>query len=265
MTRGRGQAARSTAALLRESLVALAALNTGGLALELASLRHWKSPVQLIPWAAVVVLAAAAVLLAVFPERRTVRAVRVLAGCVAVIAAVGVYEHVKANYQAGPLDFRYADRWATMPVWARLWAAVSGSVGPAPAFAPAVLAIAALCLWFATLRHPRLTLVTDRSHAHLVRAGGFIVDLAARRAMTRTGEVRLTPTEWHLLEVLARQPGRVLSPVQLSHALWPGPASGRRLDDITASMARLRRKLEPDPARPRHLLTEPGMGYRFQP
>jgi hypothetical protein len=178
------------AALLRESLVALAALNTGGLALELAVLRHWKSPVQLIPWVAVAVLAVAAVLLAMFPDRGTVRAVRVLVVCVAVIAAVGVYEHVKANYEAGPLDFRYAGRWATMSAGARVWAAVSRNVGPTPSFAPAALGIAAMCLWFARLRHPRLTGAPDRARANLVRATSFVVDLAARRVMTRTGEVR---------------------------------------------------------------------------
>jgi two-component system KDP operon response regulator KdpE len=77
--------------------------------------------------------------------------------------------------------------------------------------------------------------------------------------------VRLTPTEWHLLQVLTRHPGRVLSQVQLARELWPGPASEQRLDDLAASMAQLRHKLEPDPSRPRHLLYRPGAGYCFRP
>ena len=77
-------------------------------------------------------------------------------------------------------------------------------------------------------------------------------------------DIRLTPTEWHLLEVLLRNPGRLLSHRQLLHDVW-GPGYDNAAGNLRLYMAQLRRKLEPDPARPRWLITEPGMGYRFQP
>jgi two-component system KDP operon response regulator KdpE len=99
----------------------------------------------------------------------------------------------------------------------------------------------------------------------VVTVGGTTVDLAAKRVTVETGEdIRLTPTEWHLLEVLLRHPGKLMSQRQLLTEVWdPGyeSASG----NLRFYMAQLRRKLEPDPARPKHLLTEPGMGYRFEP
>jgi two-component system KDP operon response regulator KdpE len=76
--------------------------------------------------------------------------------------------------------------------------------------------------------------------------------------------IRLTPTEWHLLEVLLRHPGKLLSQRQLLQEVW-GPGYADATGNLRLYMAQLRRKLEPDPARPRWLLTEPGMGYRFQP
>ena len=77
-------------------------------------------------------------------------------------------------------------------------------------------------------------------------------------------DVRLTPTEWHLLEVLLRHPGKLLSQRQLLAEVW-GPGYETAGGNLSVYMAQLRRKLEPNPGRPRHLLTEPGMGYRFQP
>jgi two-component system KDP operon response regulator KdpE len=122
-----------------------------------------------------------------------------------------------------------------------------------------------------------------------VRLGGLVVDLAAKRvtreadqggnspadqaANPPTGQVgrspvgrdiRLTPTEWHLLEVLLRSPGKLLSQRQLLTEVW-GPGYADAGGNLRLYMAQLRRKLEPDPARPRWLITEPGMGYRYQP
>jgi two-component system, OmpR family, KDP operon response regulator KdpE len=103
-----------------------------------------------------------------------------------------------------------------------------------------------------------------------MRLGELVVDLAAKR-VTRDGaadagqaDVRLTPTEWHLLEVLLRNPGKLLSQRQLLTEVW-GPGYADAAGNLRLYMAQLRRKLEPDPARPRWLLTEPGMGYRYQP
>ncbi|MEV0649525.1 response regulator [Phytomonospora sp. NPDC050363] len=94
--------------------------------------------------------------------------------------------------------------------------------------------------------------------------GESLVDLAAH-TVTRDGkEIRLTPTEWHLLEILLRNPGKLVSQRQLLHDVW-GPTYARETNYLRQYLAQLRRKLEADPARPRHLLTEPGMGYRFRP
>ena len=117
-----------------------------------------------------------------------------------------------------------------------------------------------------------------------VQLGDLMIDLAAKRvlrtgggATIRSGEgegavvttgvpadVRLTPTEWHLLEVLLRNPGKLLSQRQLLRDVW-GPGYDNAGGNLRLYMAQLRRKLEPDPARPQWLITEPGMGYRYQP
>ena len=94
------------------------------------------------------------------------------------------------------------------------------------------------------------------------------VDLAARRVTVGDAglrhEVRLTPTEWHLLEVLLRHPEKLISQAELLREVW-GPGYESAQGNLRFYMGQLRRKLEADPARPRHLVTEPGMGYRFQP
>ena len=99
----------------------------------------------------------------------------------------------------------------------------------------------------------------------VVRLGDLVIDLAAKTVTADgDGTVRLTPTEWHLLEVLLRNPGKLLTQRQLLTDVW-GPGYADASGNLRLYMAQLRRKLEPDPARPRWLLTEPGMGYRFQP
>ena len=102
-----------------------------------------------------------------------------------------------------------------------------------------------------------------------IRLGELVVDLAAKRVSRPSfsdgqADVRLTPTEWHLLEVLLRNPGKLLSQRQLLAEVW-GPGYADAAGNLRLYMTQLRRKLEPDPARPRWLLTEPGMGYRYQP
>ena len=101
-----------------------------------------------------------------------------------------------------------------------------------------------------------------------VAFGDVTVDLAEKRVSMRRGsvveDVRLTPTEWHLIEVLARNPGKLMSQRQLLAEVW-GPGYESASGNLRLYMAQLRRKLEQDPARPRYLLTEPGMGYRFEP
>jgi two-component system KDP operon response regulator KdpE len=109
----------------------------------------------------------------------------------------------------------------------------------------------------------RRAMPTDGVAEPVVTAGRLVVDLA-RKKVTRDGaDVRLTPTEWHLLEVLVRNQGRLVSQKQLLQEVW-GPAYGTETNYLRVYTAQLRRKLEDDPARPRHLITEPGMGYRFE-
>ena len=93
-------------------------------------------------------------------------------------------------------------------------------------------------------------------------AGELAIDLEARRVRRGGAEVKLTPTEYHLLAALVRHPGRVLTQRTLLTEVW-GPGYVERPHYLRIFMANLRRKLERDPARPRHLLTETGVGYRF--
>jgi two-component system KDP operon response regulator KdpE len=95
----------------------------------------------------------------------------------------------------------------------------------------------------------------------IVRLGDREVNLAEHSI---SDGVRLTPTEWQLLEHLLRHPGKLITQRDLLHDVW-GPQYRTETNYLRQYMARLRRKLEADPARPRHLLTEPGMGYRFRP
>jgi two-component system KDP operon response regulator KdpE len=92
----------------------------------------------------------------------------------------------------------------------------------------------------------------------------FSLDFAERRATVGGADVRLTPTEWRLLEALCREPGHLVSQQDLLRAVW-GPSYGRESNYLRVYANQLRRKLEPDPANPRHLVTEPGLGYRFTP
>lgn len=110
----------------------------------------------------------------------------------------------------------------------------------------------------------RGTAATAGEEEPVLRTESFTVDLAAR-VVERDGErVRLTPTEWHLIEVLARHIGKMVPQQQLLREVW-GPGYDKETHYLRVYMAQLRRKLEPDPARPRHLVTEPGMGYRLEP
>lgn len=100
--------------------------------------------------------------------------------------------------------------------------------------------------------------------AVVVRTKAFTVDLAAKKAVRNGTDVRLTPTEWHILELLVRNPGRLVGQREILREVW-GPTYEKETNYLRVYLAQLRRKLEPDPAHPRHLITEPGMGYRFEP
>lgn len=105
---------------------------------------------------------------------------------------------------------------------------------------------------------------SDGSEPPVVTTESFTVDLGKHR-VTREGEdIRLTPTEWKMLEVLVRHPEKLVTQQQLLSEVW-GPAYAKETNYLRVYMAQLRRKLEPDAAAPRHLLTEAGIGYRFLP
>jgi two-component system KDP operon response regulator KdpE len=91
-----------------------------------------------------------------------------------------------------------------------------------------------------------------------------IVPAAGQAPGSSAGTLLLTPTEWRLLRLLMQRPGQLVSSAQLLAGVW-GPGSQQHTSALRFHMAHLRRKLEDDPARPRHLLTEPGMGYRYLP
>ncbi|KJK56864.1 MULTISPECIES: response regulator [Actinomycetes] len=97
----------------------------------------------------------------------------------------------------------------------------------------------------------------------MVVTESFTVDLAAKKVNREGQDIRLTPTEWHLLEVLVRNAGRLVSQTQLLQEVW-GPAYRTETNYLRVYLAQLRRKLETDPSHPRHFITEPGMGYRFE-
>jgi two-component system KDP operon response regulator KdpE len=97
-----------------------------------------------------------------------------------------------------------------------------------------------------------------------VETADFAVDLVSKRVRRDGEEIHLTPTEWHILEVLVRSPGRLVAQRQLLQEVW-GPQYGTETNYLRLYLAQLRRKLEPEPSRPRYLITEPGMGYRFEP
>ncbi|MGV9727766.1 response regulator [Streptomyces albogriseolus] len=97
----------------------------------------------------------------------------------------------------------------------------------------------------------------------LVETEDFTLDLLAKRAVRDGRDVRLTPTEWHLLEILVTSPGRLITQKHLLKEVW-GVSQSSKTHYLRVYMAQLRRKLERDPSHPRYLITEPGMGYRFE-
>ncbi|MFJ3339412.1 response regulator [Streptomyces sp. NPDC086766] len=97
----------------------------------------------------------------------------------------------------------------------------------------------------------------------LVETEDFSIDLLTKRAVRGGRDVRLTPTEWHLLEILITHPGQLITQKHLLREVW-GISQSNKSNYLRVYMAQLRRKLERDPSHPRHLITEPGMGYRFE-
>ncbi len=106
--------------------------------------------------------------------------------------------------------------------------------------------------------------ITDLAAGPVIVTDAFTLDLAAKRAVRNGVEVRLTPTEWHLVEVLLRHPGALVPSGQLLAEVW-GAGYEKETNYLRVYFAQLRRKLEDDPAAPRHFITQHGLGYRFEP
>ena len=111
---------------------------------------------------------------------------------------------------------------------------------------------------------PRYAARSPGEEEAVVETGHFRADLAAKRVERDGEEIRLTPTEWQIVETLVRHPGRLITQRQLLQSVW-GPQYEKETNYLRVYLAQIRRKLEPDPAKPRYFVTEPGMGYRFEP
>ncbi|MFE2167148.1 response regulator [Streptomyces sp. NPDC059447] len=109
----------------------------------------------------------------------------------------------------------------------------------------------------------RVEIPAPSKEISMVSTDEFTVDLIAKKVHRGDRPVRLTPTEWHLLEILITNPGRLISQRKLLLDVW-GPTYSEHTNYLRVYMAQLRRKLEADPSHPRYLITEPGMGYRFE-
>lgn len=105
---------------------------------------------------------------------------------------------------------------------------------------------------------------TPEDETPVVVTPELTIDLVARRALTVRGEAKLTPTEWHLVEVLVRNAGRLVPGRVLLQQVW-GPQYSDETNYLRVHMAHIRRKLEPEPGRTRYFHTETGLGYRFEP
>lgn len=146
---------------VRAALLVLTALSVAATAFELATLRHWNGVEQLIPWAALAVLAVATATFAVTPA--LVGVVRVAALVVLAASLYGVVDHTLVNLRSGPLDGTIGPGWDALPALQQWWYAATMTVGPSPTLAPGVLGQAALLLVLATLTPPRREVAASRS------------------------------------------------------------------------------------------------------
>jgi two-component system KDP operon response regulator KdpE len=104
----------------------------------------------------------------------------------------------------------------------------------------------------------------DDTDQPVLATAHFTIDLQAKKVVgANHEEIRLTPTEWGIVEVLVRNQGKLISQARLLHDVW-GPQYGEETNYLRVFMAQVRRKLEPQPGAPRYFITEPGMGYRFE-
>ena len=143
----------SESALRRGALI-IAAATCLGLFVELTVERHWTQPAQLVAWGAVMAVLVATGLVWRGDNQRHLRVAQVLAVLVVVSAAVGVGQHIAANYDAGELDAEYGEGWSSLSPSERWWLAISKTVGPSPPLAPGALAVPAALVLLAASRPP---------------------------------------------------------------------------------------------------------------
>ena len=115
---------------------------------------------------------------------------------------------------------------------------------------------------FARLRAAMRRAVLPEGKAVVVTPD-FTIDFSAKQASRGDEIVRLTPTQWHIIEVLVRNSGRLVTYEHLLQEVW-GPSYGTETNYLRVFMTQIRQKLEPDPPRPRYFITEPGLGFRFE-
>lgn len=173
---------------MRRGLRWLASLTLLGLVIELAVERHWTQPSQLIAWVAVAAAALALALVQWHASIGRIRLAQALALLVIVSAAIGIWQHVAANYDAGPLDYRYADLWDSLSEPTRWWLALTKTVGPAPLLAPGALAQAGACILLSTLRQsPTWTAWGSSTGASKPPASESVCGTGLPRGVARTG------------------------------------------------------------------------------
>jgi hypothetical protein len=146
--RGGARQARLVARF-QAALLALSVLSCAFVAIELASLRHWRSTEQIVPWIVLAVLFCSTLIVVFNRSQLAIVQARLVALCATPAALFGVYEHVSANLETGVLNHKYT--WAELPGWEHLWLASTGAVGGTPATAPLVLALAGVLLGLATV------------------------------------------------------------------------------------------------------------------
>jgi two-component system, OmpR family, KDP operon response regulator KdpE len=105
---------------------------------------------------------------------------------------------------------------------------------------------------------------TENEQESVIESGDFRIDTAAHKVTVRRREVRLTPKEFELLVYLARRPGKVVNHRTLLAAIWGGQST-EQVEYLRVFVGQLRKKLEPDSSSPRYIITEPWVGYRFEP
>ncbi len=115
---------------------------------------------------------------------------------------------------------------------------------------------------FARLRAALRRRAPAEATAVVVSTPDFVVDLAAKTVSSNGAEIRLTPIEWGIVEILVRNTGKLVSQSQILTTVW-GPQFAEATNYLRVHLAHIRRKLEPEPSRPVYFITEPGMGYRF--